>query len=65
MGRQYLLWFHAQPITLFDGDKFLPSLSSIDPEVILALQALVPRFPPGSLRQQVAQKLDEEPRTAR
>ncbi|KDN62722.1 hypothetical protein CSUB01_06531 [Colletotrichum sublineola] len=47
MGRQYLLWFHAQPITLFDGDKFLPSLSSIDPEVILALQALVPRFPPG------------------
>ncbi|KAK1993254.1 hypothetical protein LX36DRAFT_684401 [Colletotrichum falcatum] len=65
MGRQYLLWFHGQPITLFDEDEFLPSLSSRDPELILALQALVLRFPPGSLTQQLSRRLDEKTREAR
>ncbi|KZL76610.1 c6 transcription factor [Colletotrichum incanum] len=65
MGRRYLLWFHGQPITLFDEDTFLQSLSSRDPELILSLQALVLRFPPGALTNEVKHQLDEKARTSR
>ncbi|GKT40589.1 uncharacterized protein ColSpa_00770 [Colletotrichum spaethianum] len=65
LGRRYLLWFHGQPITLFDEDTFLQSLPSRDPELILALQALVLRFPPGSLTDSGKQQLGDKARTSR
>ncbi|KAI3559142.1 hypothetical protein CABS03_07461 [Colletotrichum abscissum] len=64
-GRRYLLWFHAQPITLFAEETFLHSLASRDPELILSLQALVLRCPPGSLTSQIKQQVDDLARSAR
>ncbi|OHE98475.1 hypothetical protein CORC01_06266 [Colletotrichum orchidophilum] len=64
-GRRYLLWFHAQPITLFAEDTFLQSLTSRDPELILSLQALVFRCPPGALTSQMKEQLDDTARSAR
>ncbi|OBR04430.1 C6 transcription factor [Colletotrichum higginsianum IMI 349063] len=64
-GRRYLLWIHGQPITLFAEDTFLPSLPSRDPELILALEALVLRYPPGSLTSQVARQLEGKARESR
>ncbi|WQF84380.1 Putative zn(2)Cys(6) fungal-type DNA-binding domain-containing protein [Colletotrichum destructivum] len=64
-GRRYLLWIHGQPITLFTEETFLPSLPSRDPELILALEALVLRYPPGSLTSQVARQLEGKARESR
>ncbi|TQN72812.1 hypothetical protein CSHISOI_02629, partial [Colletotrichum shisoi] len=64
-GRRYFLWIHGQPITLFAKDSFLPSLPSRDPELILALEALVLRYPPGSLTSQVARQLEGNARESR
>lgn len=60
-----MLWIHGQPITLFAEDTFLPSLPSRDPELILALEALVLRYPPGSLTSQVARQLEGKARESR
>lgn len=48
-GEMYLTWCHKQPMELFDEETFMSSLSHRDQELILALQALGSRFPPGSL----------------
>ncbi|WYZ42409.1 hypothetical protein EsH8_VI_000108 [Colletotrichum jinshuiense] len=64
-GRRYLLWFHGQPITLFTEETFLQSLASRDPELILSLQSLVLRFPPGSLTTRTKEMLNNKAKEAR
>ncbi|KAF9870561.1 hypothetical protein CkaCkLH20_11867 [Colletotrichum karsti] len=65
VGRLYLTWCHSQPIILFSEDAFLSSISSRDPELILSLEALALRFPPGSLTPQIEEKLQNKAKSAR
>ncbi|KAH7140171.1 hypothetical protein B0J13DRAFT_446269 [Dactylonectria estremocensis] len=57
-GQLYLTWCHNQPISLFRPDTFLETLATRDHELLLALQALSLRFPPGTLSIQKQEKLD-------
>ncbi|KAF5515330.1 hypothetical protein CGCS363_v000123 [Colletotrichum siamense] len=54
-----------QPITLFHEESFLTSLATRAPELVLSLQALVLRFPPGSLSPDAEQQLNTKARSAR
>ncbi|KAL0938428.1 uncharacterized protein CTRU02_205038 [Colletotrichum truncatum] len=65
VGRLYLTWCHCQPIKLFAEDNFLASLSSRDPELILVLEALALRFPPGSLIAENEQQLISKARSSK
>ena len=64
-GRLYLTWCQNQPVSLFDDDTFLATLGSRDPELLLALQALCLRFPPGSLTSTRRRKLGAMSRRSR
>ncbi|KFG82510.1 hypothetical protein MANI_110791 [Metarhizium anisopliae] len=65
MGRLYMTWCHGQPISLFNPDTFLESLTFRDLELILALQTLSLRYPPGTLTPQKRDKLDSMEKEAR
>ncbi|KAK2612531.1 hypothetical protein QQS21_001469 [Conoideocrella luteorostrata] len=65
MGRLYLTWCHAQPISLFNPDTFLQSLTFRDLELVLALQTLSLRYPPSTLTPQTREKLDSMEKEAR
>lgn len=56
-GRLYLAWCHHRPIALFDANTFIDSLPTRDEALLLAIQALTIRFPPGSLTAQRQVKL--------
>lgn len=65
MGRLYLTWCHGQPISLFNPDTFLESLTFRDLELILALQTLSLRYPPSTLTPQKRERLDSMEKEAR
>ncbi|OAQ60369.1 Zn(II)2Cys6 transcription factor [Pochonia chlamydosporia 170] len=65
MGRLYLTWCHGQPISLFNPDIFLESLTFRDLELILALQTLSLRYPPSTLTPQKRERLDSMEKEAR
>lgn len=49
MGQLYLTWCHNQPLCLFRAEVLLNSLPTRDIHLLLALQALALRFPPGAI----------------
>ncbi|KAL2209882.1 hypothetical protein CC79DRAFT_1330330 [Sarocladium strictum] len=59
MGQLYLTWCHNQPLCLFRAEVFLDSLTSRDVHLLLALQALALRFPPGAITAHDKKKLSE------
>lgn len=61
----YLTWCHNQPLAMFNKDTFAESLPERDHELILALQALAFRFPPGSLTPQRCEQLGSMAKEAR
>ncbi|KAH6696840.1 hypothetical protein F5X68DRAFT_257167 [Plectosphaerella plurivora] len=65
MGRLYLTWCHDQPITLFSQATFLQSLPSRAPELVLSLESLSLRFPPGSMTSQTERVIEVKAATAR
>ena len=65
LGLLYLTWCHNQPLTLFDKDTFVESLPKRNRELILVLQALAFRFPPGSITPQYNEQLSSMAETAR
>ncbi|UNI24498.1 hypothetical protein JDV02_010238 [Purpureocillium takamizusanense] len=56
-GQAYLTWCHSQPIVLFRADNFLDTIASRDRHLLLALQALSLRFPPGNLTSEIQERL--------
>ncbi|KAJ6179426.1 Zn(II)2Cys6 transcription factor [Penicillium mononematosum] len=65
LGHLYLTWCHNQPLALFDKDTFVQSLPKRNRELILVLQALAFRFPPGSITPQYYGQLSSMAETAR
>ncbi|KAH7357792.1 hypothetical protein B0T11DRAFT_283113 [Plectosphaerella cucumerina] len=65
VGRLYLTWCHDQPITLFSQAAFLQSLPSRTPELVLSLESLSLRFPPGSMTPQTEQLIEAKAVAAR
>jgi hypothetical protein len=65
LGHLYLTWCHNQPLALFDKDTFVQSLPKRNRELILVLQALAFRFPPGSITPQYYGHLSSMVETAR
>ncbi|RJE21838.1 hypothetical protein PHISCL_05822 [Aspergillus sclerotialis] len=57
LGDLYLTWCHNQPLALFNRNTFIESLPRRDRELVLALQALALRFPPGSFKPQTHDEL--------
>lgn len=65
LGRVYLTWCHKQPMQLFDEDTFVETLPRRDKELILALEALSLRFPPGPITKEKQQQLESSAIEAR
>lgn len=65
LGQLYLTWCHNQPLALFSKDTFVESIPKRDRELILALQAVAFRFPPGSLTPQHNERLASMTKEAR
>ena len=65
LGHLYLIWCHNQPLVLFDANTFVESLPRRDRELILALQTLALRFPPGSLKPQDQERLSSMAKESR
>lgn len=65
LGLSYLTWCHNQPLFMFNQDTFQESLRTRDRELLLALQALTLRFPPGSMNPRKQEKLNSMATEAR
>lgn len=64
-GQMYLTWCHNQPLCFFQADTFLDSLKTREAPLLLALQALALRFPPGALTLRKKKQLADMANAAR